>query len=218
MPILFSKDTPMASTAKDFTSSGEMPSVRYQRLMEALSKAMEDAKAALDLRSVIQDCYGDDGASIFHAADDEALLRGLFLNMLDKAHRTALERMKSYMADKNLDKALAEMEAVIALLERQEADAKAREAAAKARARRAAQAAALPPGVSHSSLVRYYSYQGLLQDARELERQIRESEQEVQDLEAKNKGMKARVQARIDELHRSGRDLERSADMCTMIS
>lgn len=207
----------MAPAAKDSTLAGELP-VRYKRLMEALSKAMENAKAALDLRRVIQDCYGDDGASIFHAADDEALLQGLFLNMLDKAHRTVLERMKAYIEDNKLDQALAELEAAVALLDRQEADAKASEAAAKARARRAGQAAALPPGVTHSSLVRYHSYQGLLQDARELERQIRECEKEVQDLEAKNEGTKSSVQARIQDLHRSGRDLERSADMCTMLS
>jgi hypothetical protein len=200
------------SSASGAASTGS--SVRYQRLLLVLNKALARSKSQLDLRQIVQECYGDD-ASIFQ---DDALLESLLDNMLDKAHKRVVDQMSELLQQRGIEQKLVRLEKVVTQLEQQAIQERRLQESAKAATRQACQDALLPSGLSPTDMLSYQSHQMLLQEEAELQRQIAQEEQAIEELETSKQQLSTHVQTRVRELQETGRELERSADMCSMLS
>ena len=192
-------------------------SARYQRLVRVMEKALINSRAQFDIPAAIHQCYGED-ASIFGSDEDVGLLQSVLEGMLDRVHDTVMEDMIKFLKEEHVEELLLKLERVVARLDAEEQRRREAEAQDKASARQALQEAKLPKGLDPADIFTYHSYQEMVKERDAMKNEIALIEQEIQQLEAKNENDLNQVNLSLQKVVATGKELEKSADMCSMIS
>jgi ubiquinone biosynthesis protein COQ9 len=189
------------------------PYVRYKRLLQMYEKAMTHARSQMNVHEVLRDCYGDD-LDMF----DESGLQTLLGDMLDRVKEEVLEGMKESLEERKVEELLEKVERIVQQLDQKEACQQQAEAWDKESAHRALQKAVLPKGSEPGDLITYAAYQKMKSERDVMLAEIAEMDRETESLQAQREELVPQVQERIDQLQQVAKHLEKSADMCSMIS
>jgi len=194
----------MATAASPTTDS-----VRYQRLLEVLDLALKKARSQLEVETIVKDCYGDDETTVFQT---------LLHNVLENAHAEVTAATTKNFQEKDVESKLLRVDAAIQKLERDAAAAKRQEAKDKASAEAALQQAQLPQGVTAQDMVQFQAYQRMIQEKKVLEEEISAEEAAIAKLEAAHEKQSSTTGKRVQDMQNTSKELEKSADLCSMVS
>jgi len=194
-------------------------SVRYQRLLSVIEKALSQSKSQLDLEKVIKEIYGDD-ASIFGNDDDSDnnMLSSVIQSMLERVHDQVQESMTEHLQSQNVCQQLVKLEAILHKLEYEQASQQQADEKDKQSARQALEQSKLPKGIQPLDLVNYKAYQRMQQEREVLLNEITQTEKEIQEIKDRQQEQSQAMESRLTKIQQVGQELEKSADVCSMVS
>ena len=196
--------------ANSSSSASTATSARYQRLVEVLDLALTKGRSQLDVEKTVKECYGDDG--------DNAVFQSLLEGLLESVHREVTADTLCHFQQKQVETKLRRLDAAIRQLEHERDVQKRQAAREKAAAEKALQKAQLPEGVTAHDWVQYQTYQRLLQEKKLLGEEIAAEEAAVAQLEATQSQQARTASQRVQEMQAVSKELEKSADLCSMVS
>lgn len=191
-------------------------SVRYERLLQVIAKALKQSRSQFDINKAIQECYGED-ANIFQG-DNGSVLQALLESVLDKTNETVQEDMLVAMRENMVESKLLRLEKIIKQLEAQANQKQQAEENDKATAKQALDEAKLPDGLQPSDIITYRAYQKMLEEKEAMMREIEQVERQVEQLEADKELRSSKVHSQLKVVDQAGKELEKSADVCSTIS
>jgi hypothetical protein len=197
------KTTTMAATKTSITS------VRYQRLLECISKALEKCRHQIDIDQAIQMFYGEgDGNEVFCTMLD---------GILDQFHTEVIIDMRNFFQKEKIEEELLKLEAIIRkvdydLASKEEASINDKESAIVA-----LKNAKLPEKMSPQDLIRYQSYQHLMLEKKRIEEEINVAEREISRLASARDEYLEITDGHVQEMQSVKMELEQSADLCSMV-
>ena len=192
-------------------------SVRFKLLLQIIQKAMTRTRAQLDLGQIAKDCYGDDLA-IFGNNDDDNALEKLLESMLDRVDEQVLEGMKDWLEKKKVEELLLSVERDIHRQEQEELRKAQAEQDDKESAHRALKDATLPKGITPEDLVNLRAYEKMTSERDAMLQEIQQMETETAEFEAQRAKKSALVDQCLSKAKKLGKELEQSADICSMVS
>lgn len=193
-------------------------SKRFERVLVTMEKVLSSARAQMDVNSILRDCYGDDLA-IFARSEGDNTLRTVLENLLDRVREEVLNGMKESLRERKVESQLLRLERIVQQLDHEEALRKQEDEWDKESAHQALQQAALPKGVTGpDDLIVCAAYKKMVEERDAMLAEIAAVEEETARLEAQRAEQAPRFQEHIDHLQRAAKELEKSADLCSMIS
>jgi diacylglycerol kinase len=191
-----------------------MTSSRLSLLNQAIEKALIEARKSFSKTESIHACYGDD-ASIFGG---NAVLEQVVDGMLDEIHRKVKGDMQTNLQKHDIEAKLVSIEALVDKFQREQDAAQDKEAKDKATALGALHQVKLPPGLTAEMIVSYRAHAILKDEKERLELELSKVLKETKDLEALYCQAEATVESRVRVVERGSRELERTADLCSIVS
>jgi len=192
-------------------------SIRYQRLLEVMDKALSNSKSQFDFDKAVKECYGDD-ASIFQGDGADNMLQTVLENLMVGVQDQVATDMHSHLKSLEVESKLLKLEAIIQTLEQQDAVKQLAEDADKQSARQALEQVRLPVGLSPSDLMEWTSFQKMTQDRDALQQDIASIQGEIQLLCQEKEQQSQQMNARLSTMKEAGKELEKAADVCSMMS
>jgi hypothetical protein len=198
-------------------ASSSSSSLRFQRLLEVIEKALTQSRKNIDVAKLIQQCYGED-ASIFAAQQGDNVLLSVLEGMLDRVHDSVTEDMLEFLKELQVEAKLIKFEEIATQLEMDEVWQQQQETNDKQSARRALEDAKLPKELKPADIVTYCAYQKILSERDGTLSEIAAIEKEIQQLAAQQADGSTRVESKLETVQAVGKELELSADMCSTVS
>jgi hypothetical protein len=191
------------------TAAPSVSSVRYQRLLECIPKALEKCRQDIDIEQTIRMCYG--------AGDGNEVLCTMLEGALDQFHTAVTMDVTQFLEDEKVHEKLLKLEAVIRKVDH---DIAMKEKAAKDdknSAINALKSAKLPDDVSPQDLLHYESYQRILEEKTRVLEEIESAKREIALLEEDQGYYMDIVNGHVQEMHSVKVGLEQSADLCSLV-
>jgi hypothetical protein len=182
-----------------------------------LEKALQTSRQKFDAEAAIREVYGDD-AAIFGDDDNNGMLRSVLDSMLESVHDKVSTQMKTFLQEKDVEKQLSLLDAIIFKLEQQDADREKAESRDKHSARQALEDAKLPKGLSPIDMINRKACEKLQQEKEDVLAELAAIEQEIESLEAERQDRTTAMQRTLQTVQAFGKELEKSADKCSMVS
>jgi len=170
------------------------------------------------------------GSSASSSSSSKNVLQSLLESTLERVHERVMDDAVRFLVDNNVEERLVRLEATISALDRRDAGATAEEERDKESARRAVQEAKTLCGgagaadstsvvvVDPADMVTYRAYRTMLAERDAVLKQISDVENECRDLEEEKRELSSEVGADLAKVETAGRQLEQSADLCSMVS
>jgi chromosome segregation ATPase len=200
-------------TMTNTTSSTDTSVKKHQLLLKLIDNGMRRSRKALDSSQLVQESYGDD-ASVFGGTQ---MLVGVMDSMLDKVHEQVQQEMSEYIQQEHVKERLEKIESIMHKLEGQEAAQAAAERQDRTSAYEALDATLLPPGVSLEDVLAHQKYEKNKQQRTALEEEWNAVQEEIATLEREEAETQASVQQNLEQMQQVAKELERSADICSMV-
>ena len=205
---------PAASSNPPITTS-----VRYERLLTVLRKALERSKQELDIPELIRQCYGADASILDNDNDQSSLLPQLIEHLLDKVNARVLEHaVNRILPEHSIEETLLRLENTVRTVRAADEAERRKADASRELTRKASEAAKLPPNVSPNDLIAHTQYLALLKKHDELQARVAATERKVQQLRQTKEQLIHQAHERVRQLQLSAREVERAADLCSMMS
>jgi hypothetical protein len=203
----------------------ESQSIRYQRLLEVMDKAMTFSKSQFDVGKAVKECYGDD-ASIFAQSDSnngssgsgDNMLQAVLDNLLSSVQDQVAEEMRQHFKELNVAEKLLKLEKIIQKLEQEDVQRRQAEDDDKQSARQALEQVRLPKGLSPTDIVNYQAFQTMKKEKDAMVEEIAIVEREIEQLNADKEKRSLQMEERMSVMKEAGRELEKSADVCSMVA
>jgi hypothetical protein len=206
-----------ATTPSDSKMSTEattaQSSVRYECFLTLLNKALSESRKSFDTAKAVKDCYGED-ASMF----DDNMLVTVIDGMIDKVNDRVKEEMLQILQEKNVRVTLQNLEGILAQLDEAEKAVKQAEQEDQQSARDALETVRLPKDVTPQNVLSYHAFEVMQKERDDLIEELEKVQAETKELEQQQANAKAVVQERVQKIETVAKELERSADMCSMVS
>jgi len=190
---------------------------RFQRLVATIDKSLSESRKAFDTISAVKECYGDD-ASLFENAGTENMLGEVMDGMVEGVNERVKEEMMKVFATKNVEEKLRKVENIIIAFDNLEAQEKKQEANDRQSARNALHSTKLPDGVSPSDIVSYHAHTTMKEEQNKLLAEISEIEGEIQQMEEQLEKGNSAIEKQMKNINEVGTELERTADVCSMVA
>ena len=191
-----------------------MPSTRLDLLDQAMEKALIEARNSFSKANAIQECYGDD-SSIFGG---NAVLEQVVDGMLDKIHTKVKEDMNKKLEKYGIEGKLLVVEALINRFQKEEFVAMEKETTDKETTMEALEQAKLPTGLTAEMIISFRAFNVLKEQRIHLEQEVARVNLEIQVLEALFLQGETTVQNQIQGIEQKSREMERTADLCSILS
>lgn len=209
------------------SSSPASQSIRYQRLLEVMDKAMTFSKSQFDVDKAVKECYGDD-ASIFAQSDSNSsnkgsgsgdnMLQAVLDDLLSSVQDQVAEQMRQHFKELKVSEKLLKLENIIQKLEQENIQQRQAEDDDKQSARQALEQVRLPKGLSPTDIVNYQAFQTMKKEKDAMLEEIATVEREIEQLNAEKEERSMQMQERLLIMKEAGRELEKSADVCSMVA
>jgi hypothetical protein len=201
-------------------SSSASQSIRYQRLLEVMDKAMACSKSQFDVDKAVNDCYGDD-ASIFAKGDangGDNMLQAVLDNLLSSVQDQVTEEMRQHFQELKVEGKLLKLEKIIQKLEQEEIQKRQAEEENKQSAEQVLDDLRLFKGISPTDIVNYQDFQKMKEERDAMVEEIASVEREIEQLNAQKEERSQQMKARFSCTKEASRELEKSADVGSMIA
>jgi len=142
----------------------------------------------------------------------------LLSGVLESVRTEVREEVREFLKASNVEEKLLKLEAVIAKLEGDAAHKKQAAVIDKESAVKALQTAKLPANLQPQDLVNCKAYQRMVQEKDALELQIADLENEIEKLQSIKDERSNETTAKLGDIEIVGKELEQSADMCSLVS
>jgi hypothetical protein len=189
--------------------------VRYDCLINLIDKALTKSRQAIDTSAAVHECYGDDASML---GEDANMLGGVVDSMLDKITESVKESMTDLLGKENIRDRLEDVEKVVVRLEEEELQQTEAEQLDSETARKSLEMVTLPQNVTPNDIMRFHAYEVMHQEKAVLQEQLEEVEREARELEEQQQEVKIQVEKQIQHIGIITKELERSADVCSMVS
>jgi aminopeptidase N len=186
---------------------------RYHHLLKLIDNGMGRARSSLNTPQLVEESYGED-ASVFGGSE---MLVGVMDSVLDKIQPQVREDLLEYLQQQDFPQRLATMECVIAKLQKEEAFQAQAERHDRTSAQEVLDATLLPAGVTLEDVLAFRNYERQKRQREELQDQEKVIQEEIAELERLQVETQATVQSDLQELEDVAHELERSADVCSMV-
>lgn len=186
----------------------------YERLIQVLDKVFTQSRASIDLNSIIEEIYGED-KKIF---GDDDMLRNVLETLLETLQSDVTEDMKEYFVAEDIPALLRKFDLVVQKIEREDLKAQLEEESDKKGARQALQQTQLPAGMTPNDLIKYRTYQKMQEEQERMKAEVAALQEEIKQIEAKNANCEESMKRCLNEIQTVGQELEKSADICSMVS
>lgn len=193
--------------------SSSSDSVRYNKLLAVIDKALQQSRNSFDFSSAITECYGDD-AKIFGAATLAKLLESLVERVNDSAKSEILDTLKK----EGVEAKLLHVEQLIQTLEQEAHEFREMEKKDKSSATDALEKAKLPQGLSPEDIVKHRAFQIMKQERDGLDAELVSLQEETKRMEQQIAQAESSVQTKLAQVEDTGAKLERTADACSFVS
>jgi hypothetical protein len=211
--------------AESSSSSPASQSIRYQRLLEVMDKAMNFSKSQFDVDKAVKECYGDD-ASIFAQSDSnngssgsgDNMLQAVLDDLLSSVQDQVAEEMRQHFRELNVADKLLKLEKIIQKLEQEDIQQKQAEDDDKQSARQALEQVRLPKGLTPTDIVNFQAFQTMKKEKDAMLEEIATVEREIEQLNADKEERSRQMEERMSVMKEAGRELEKSADVCSMVA
>lgn len=200
----------MASTSTTTLSNG-----RFQRLLQALDKTLSKSRSQFDTEAAVSEYYGEETAAIF---DDTSMLRELLDTILEDMHDNVMQQVKTVLNEHNVKRQLDDIDNIFAEVENEKERIRLAEEQDKQSAREALETIKLPKGWHASDVVTLQAYEVLKKEHDTLLEDIGEMEKEIQELEAQGARESSAMEEQLQRMQQFGKQLEETADACSMVS
>lgn len=184
---------------------------RYQKLLDVLDLVFSKSQQKFNVEEAVKVCYGDDG-------ENNKVFQNLLSGVLESVNTEVGEEVREFLKASNVEEKMVKLEAVIAKLEGDAVFKKKAAAIDKKSAVAALRTSKLPDSLQPQDLVNYRAYQRMLQEKNAMESQIADLENEIEQLEKVKNERSTETTAKLGEIHNVGKELEKSADMCSLVS
>jgi len=191
-----------------------MPLSRIALLHLAMDKALMEARSSFSISQAIQECYGDD-SSIFGG---NAVLEQVVDGMLDKVHLKVKDDMNAKLQQRDIEAKLVNVDVLLDMFQKEENALQEKEYTDRTTALHALQQTKLPPGLTAEMIIEHRAFLIKRDEKESLENELSQLVQEIKDLEELNSEADAALQSRIELVEQKGKDLERTADLCSFVS
>jgi hypothetical protein len=222
--------TKITTTTKDDSTMAEssLPasqSIRYQRLLEVMDKAMTFSKSQFDVDKAVKECYGDD-ASIFAQSDSnngssgsgDNMLQAVLDDLLSSVQDQVAEEMRQHFKELNVAEKLLKLEKIIQKFEQEDIKQRQAEDDDKQSARQALEQVRLPKGLTPTDIVNFQAFQAMKKEKEAMLEEIATVELEIEQLNADKEERSRQMEERMSVMKEAGRELEKSADVCSMVA
>ncbi|CAJ1953404.1 unnamed protein product [Cylindrotheca closterium] len=204
-------DTAMSDPNPDST---QKKTTRYELLTKLIDMTLSRSRSSLNMDQMVRDTYGSD-ASIFGGQE---ILEGIVDNMLDKMEDTVKERINQHMEKLGVKTRLDEIEDIIHELEEEARRQQQSEQDDIDSARQAFDQAVLPEGVNLGKAIHYVAYQKKLEHKEQLAKALQDMEDEIAALKNQQEEAESKVRKNSQKLQQVAQTLEKSADVCSMVT
>jgi SMC interacting uncharacterized protein involved in chromosome segregation len=184
-------------------------SVRYQRLLDVLDKALVESRNQFDVEKAIKDRYGE--------GDDTTVFRTMLSGVLDSVHREVTADMANQLQESDVGNKLKRVEAVIQQLEEESARKKQADAADKESTLSSLQSAKLPKDLQPDDWIKYRVYQKMTAEKKAMTAELDMVESETAELEASRAKRSTEINTSLGKMQEFHKELEKSADLCSMV-
>mmetsp|Transcript_22981 Transcript_22981/g.65124 ORF Transcript_22981/g.65124 Transcript_22981/m.65124 type:complete len:211 (-) Transcript_22981:113-745(-) len=187
--------------------------IRYDTLLKLTQKTLSESKNAFDIPHAIETCYGED-ADVF----GEDMLVRVIESMIDEANGKIDDHMRQKFAECDVRNKLAQFEDIVhALVQEDEAKEQAEENDRDS-AKTALQDVRLPKDVTPQDVMKYYAYQAMKEERDALVIELRKLEEFNADVQAQTEAKQEAIARATETIAASGKELESSANLCSMVS
>jgi hypothetical protein len=193
--------------------SASSQSVRYQQLMKGIDKALVESRRKISLKDAVKEGYGDD-ASVFGEDQIEEVLEG----MLDIVHASISNEMAQFLEAENVENDIMKVEAILKAFDCMERAVQEMNDKDRDSARAALEQAQLPEGVKPTDVVKYRAYNIIKEEAQKLSSLVEQYRDENNELEKLARDARAKVESEIVKIEEVSKELDRTADVCAMLS
>lgn len=171
--------------------------------------ALSKGRGQIDIVDILRECYGDGDNTVLHSVLNSAL---------DQVHReveaTMLDHFQSYQVRDKLQR----LDAALQELEWDEIQLQQRNAQEKIQTERKLREMEIPVGVTAQDLVQYRTYQHIVEQIQDLEEEIAVAETAVTNLEQEEQREISIAAQHLQGIHEASQQLEKTADLCAMMS
>lgn len=196
------------------TTARTQPERRYDVLMQLIEMAMVRSRKELNTTKLVEASYGDN-AAVFGGKE---MLAGTMDDMLDKMHEQVLQQdLLDYLQKHGIEALLDRFESIVETLDQEDAAQAKAEQDDKESAERATDENLLPAGVTLENIVDYKFYQNALKQKEQMTKALQEVQEEIAILEKEQGEMSTQVESQQRVLQETAQELNRSADVCSMV-
>lgn len=188
-------------------------SIRFQKLLQVIDKALSESRKSFDTAAAIQECFGDD-ASIFGATTLAKLLDSL----VERVNDAAKQRILQTLEKEGVEAKLKHVEDVICAIEKVREQQNQSETLDRQSATNAMKKAKLPDGMHPDDIVSHRAYtimkeerDGLAQEIAAMEEESKLMQQQIEEAERK-------IKQGLEKVEETGAKLEQTADACSFVS
>ena len=194
----------------------EEAAARYEILQKLLDKALIRSRQSIDVSSTVTDIYAED-ATMFQG-EDENMLSSIFETMLDKVNARVKEEMIQVLKEEDVENRLSKLEAIVQRLAHEEREQREAEQFDSDSARKAFEEVKLPQDVTPRDLLSYHAYVVMQEERNSLRHQLEVVEGVIKGLRENQEHTNAEAEANVRSVQKAAKELERSADVCSMVS
>lgn len=191
------------------TTTIPFTSVRYQRLLECIPKALEKCRQEIDIEHTIRMCYG--------AGDGNEVLCTMLEGVLDQFQTAVTKDVTQFLEDEKVQEKLFTLEAVMRKVDHDIAIKRKAATDDKKSALLALKSAKLPDDISPQDMVHYESLQRILDEKKRVLEEINSMKREVAQLEADRGRCMNTIGGHVQDMDAIKVELEQSADMCSLV-
>jgi len=200
-------------TSTDPTAATASRLVRYSKLLKATQKTLDEGKRTFDVEKAIKDCYGED-ADMFR--EDE--LAHAIDAMIDEANGKIKKRMHQTYDEQRVEETLERVETIIHRLDAEDARRGEAEEQDRDTAKAALEDVRLPADVTPRDVMKYHAYRRMQQERDVLLAELEALEDETKQLEEQTRSSAQRMQQTAEAMQEVGKELETTANACSMAS
>ena len=193
------------------TLPSNQASIRYQRLLECVPTALEKCHEKLDVEHAIQLCYGS-------GSDNDIFCTMLRDNILQQQfHNEVISDVAAFLQEQNVQEKLYKLETVIRKVDSDISEKEKENQNDKASTMLALQKANSHGKVSPADIMQYQSHQHLLKKKELLQHDIVQLEETIQSLQDQLRHHRRNADEDIQNVKNIQVELEKSADLCSML-
>jgi hypothetical protein len=205
----FASETTIIASTMATTKPPSDTSIRYQRLLECIPKALEKCRQEIDIENTIRMCYGP--------GDGNEVLCSMLEGVLNQFHTAVTMDVTQFLEDEKVHEKLLKLEAVIRKVDRDISMKRKAATDDKKLTLNALKSAKLPDDVSPQDLLQYESYQRIFEEKQRVQGEIEFLKREIEHLDAEKENFMDVVNGQVQEMHTVKAELEQSADLCSLV-